>query len=111
MVEFIERKRWVFFALPFTFTKYYVKESMLTITSGLFKRIENDCYMYKIQDVELVTSLAERIFGLLDHAPHEAENGVMQLVPNSVHNFKQHYGHDGLVSKRVAEIKTLIINI
>ena len=54
---------------------------------------------------------AERIFGLLDHAPHEAENGVMQLVPNSVHNFKQHYGHDGLVSKRVAEIKTLIINI
>lgn len=64
MIEFAERKRWVFFGLPFTFTKYYVKESMLTITSGLFKRIENDCYMYKIQDVELVTSLAERIFGL-----------------------------------------------
>ncbi|MBQ8597816.1 MAG: PH domain-containing protein [Lachnospiraceae bacterium] len=64
MIEFAERKRWVFFGLPFTFTKYYVKESMLTITSGLLKRVENDCYMYKIQDVELVTSLAERIFGL-----------------------------------------------
>jgi len=64
MIEFIERKRWVFFGLPFTFTKYHVKESMLTINSGLFKRIENDCYMYKIIDVELVTSLAERIFGL-----------------------------------------------
>ena len=64
MIEFIERKRWVFFALPFTFTKYHVKENMLTINSGLFKRIENDCYMYKIIDVELVTSLAERIFGL-----------------------------------------------
>ena len=64
MIEFIERKRWVFFGLPFTFTKYHVKETMLTINSGLFKRIENDCYMYKIIDVELVTSLAERIFGL-----------------------------------------------
>lgn len=64
MIEFIERKRWVFLGLPFTFTKYHVKETMLTINSGLFKRIENDCYMYKIIDVELVTSLAERIFGL-----------------------------------------------
>lgn len=47
---------------------------------------------------------AGKIIGLLDHAPHEAENGMMQLVPNSVHNFKQYYGHSGLVSKRVAEI-------
>ncbi len=62
--EFVERKRWLFFGLPFTFTKYTIKENTLTIDSGLFRRIENDCYMYKIQDVELVTSLAERIFGL-----------------------------------------------
>ncbi len=62
--EFVERKRWLFFGLPFTFTKYTVKENTLTIDSGLFNRVENDCYMYKIQDVELVTSLAERIFGL-----------------------------------------------
>lgn len=62
--EFVERKRWLFFGLPFTFTKYTIKENTLTIDSGLFNRIENDCYMYKIQDVELVTSLAERIFGL-----------------------------------------------
>ncbi len=62
--EFVERKRWLFFGLPFTFTKYTIKENTLTIDSGLLKRVENDCYMYKIQDVELVTSLMERIFGL-----------------------------------------------
>ena len=63
-IEFVERKRWLFFGLPFTFTKYTIKEDMLTIDQGLFKIVENDCYMYKIQDVQLTTSLIERIFKL-----------------------------------------------
>lgn len=63
-MEFVERKRWLFLGLPFTFTKYIVKEDVLTIDSGLFKTVENDCYMYKIQDVELVTSLMEKMFKL-----------------------------------------------
>lgn len=63
-MEFKERKRWVFFGLPFTFTVYTIKEDVVTINTGFFNREENDCYMYKIQDVELVSSLAERIFGL-----------------------------------------------
>ena len=62
--EFVEKKRWLFFGLPFTFTKYIIKENVLTIDSGFFKKIENDCYMYKIQDVELNASLMERVFGL-----------------------------------------------
>ena len=44
-MEFVERKRWVFFGLPFTFTKYTIKEDVITINSGLLKTIENDCYM------------------------------------------------------------------
>lgn len=63
-MEFKERKRWLFFGLPFTFTTYTVTEDMLTIDSGIFTRIENDCYMYKIIDVKLETSLLERIFKL-----------------------------------------------
>ena len=88
MIEFAERKRWVFFGLPFTFTKYYVKESMLTITSGLFKRIENDCYMYKIQDVELVTSLAERIFGLGTVVCYTGDKTHPQLLLEHIKNAK-----------------------
>lgn len=64
MTEFVERKRWVFLGLPFTFTKYIIKENVLTIDCGLLKKVENDCYMYKIQDVELVTTLLERIVGI-----------------------------------------------
>ena len=29
--EFVERKRWLFLGLPFTFTKYIIKEKILTI--------------------------------------------------------------------------------
>ena len=59
-----EKKRWMFLGLPFTFTKYTIEEEVITINSGLLNTRENDCYMYKVQDVELETSLAERIFGL-----------------------------------------------
>ncbi len=64
MIEFVERKRWLFFGLPFTFTKYTVKEDVITINTGLLRTAENDCYMYKVQDVELNVSLIERIFGM-----------------------------------------------
>ena len=63
-MKYEERKRWLFFGLPFTFTKYMIGEEVVTIVSGLLNTHENDCYMYKIQDVELIISLSERIFGL-----------------------------------------------
>ena len=63
-MEFTERKRWLFFGLPFTFTKYMIREDMITVDTGLLKTVENDCYMYKVQDVQHVASLAEKLFGL-----------------------------------------------
>lgn len=63
-IKFSERKRWLFLGLPFTFTKYIIKDDMLTMDQGFLRKVENDCYMYKIQDVEHTASLMERIFGL-----------------------------------------------
>lgn len=63
-VEFVEKKRWLFLGLPFTFTKYVIKEDMITVDTGVFTKVENDCYMYKVQDVELVATFFERIAGL-----------------------------------------------
>lgn len=63
-IKFTERKRLLFFGLPWTFTKYTITPSMITLNEGLLKTIENDCYMYKIQDVRLTQTIGEKIFGL-----------------------------------------------
>ncbi|MDD6615599.1 MAG: PH domain-containing protein [Lachnospiraceae bacterium] len=63
-MQYMEKKRLLFFGLPWTFTKYTVTDEFITVNSGLLRQEENDCYLYKIIDVRLETSLAERIFGL-----------------------------------------------
>ena len=63
-MRFEERKRILFFGLPWTFTKYTVEEDVINIRAGLLKTVEDDCYMYKVTDVKLETSLMERLFKL-----------------------------------------------
>ena len=63
-MAYTERKRLLFFGLPWTFTKYEIKGDLITINQGLFNTTENDCYMYKVQDVQLRTSFLEKIFGI-----------------------------------------------
>lgn len=63
-MEFAERKRVLFFGLPWTFTKYTIGEEVINIRAGLLKTVEDDCYMYKVTDVKLETSFIERIFKL-----------------------------------------------
>ena len=64
MAEFKERKRWLFLGLPWTFTIYTVKDDMITIDKGFLNKQQDDCYMYKVQDVELIRSIWERMVGL-----------------------------------------------
>ena len=46
------------------FTSYTVTEEIITVDTGLFKKEENDCYLYKVIDVRLESTLLERMLGL-----------------------------------------------
>ena len=85
-MEFVERKRWLFFGLPFTFTKYTIKEDMITIDTGFFKTVENDCYMYKVQDVQHSASLCEKIFRLGTVTCFTGDTTHPQLVMEHIRN-------------------------
>ena len=87
--EYVERKRWVFFGLPFTFTKYTVTDEVITINDGLLNTKENDCYLYKVQDVELQVSLGERIFGLGTVACYTGDNTHPQLFLTHIRNARE----------------------
>ena len=87
--EYVERKRLVFFGLPFTFTKYTVTDEVITINDGLLNTKENDCYLYKVQDVELQVSLGERIFGLGTVACYTGDNTHPQLFLTHIRNARE----------------------
>ena len=86
---YMERKRWLFFGIPFTFTKYTVTDEVITVNEGLLNTRENDCYLYKVQDVELQVSLAERIFGLGTVACYTGDNTHPQLFLAHIKHSKE----------------------
>ena len=84
-VEFVEKKRWLFLGLPLTF----IKEDMITMDTGVFTKVENDCYMYKVQDVEHTASFWERIVGLGTIICYTGDTTHPKLIIEHIRNSKQ----------------------
>ena len=87
-IEFVEKKRWLFLGLPFTFTKYVIKEDMITVDTGVFTKVENDCYMYKVQDVEHTASICERMVGLGTIVCYTGDTTHPKLLIEHIRNSK-----------------------
>lgn len=88
-IVYKERKRILFFGLPWTFTKYFITEEMITVDQGFFKVEENDCYMYKVQDVKLTATLLERMFRLGTVTCYTGDVTNPQLVIQHVKHSKE----------------------
>ena len=81
MEKFREKKRSLLFGLPLSFTTYCIEEELLKVKSGFFTIREEDCYLYKIQDVSLTRTLLERMFGLSTIICHTGDttNPVLKI--------------------------------
>ncbi len=76
-----ERKRWGFFGIPWTFTKYSLWSKKLVIEQGLFRTVENEILLYRIVDITYTRGLFQKIFNLgtvTVHA-HDKTNPVVLL--------------------------------
>lgn len=59
-----ERKRWLFLALPFTFTVYRLDDKKLQLQRGLFTTTEDDILLFRIMDVSVRRNLFQKMAGL-----------------------------------------------
>ena len=107
--EIVERKRWVLFGLPWTFTVYSINKDVLTVNSGLFNKSENDCYMYKIQDVKLKSTFAQRMSGLGDVICYTGDTTDRELILKNIKHSKEVKNYI-LKNSEVARLKRRTLN-
>ncbi|HIZ19427.1 MAG TPA: PH domain-containing protein [Firmicutes bacterium] len=62
--EWTERKRLLFFGLPFTFTTYTLSPKKLELKTGFFTTVINDILLYRVMDTTLSRNLLQKLFGL-----------------------------------------------
>lgn len=56
-----DRKHFMWF--PFSFTKYYVRRNRLYVERGLLNSVQDQTLLYRIIDIQLRRSLAQKLFG------------------------------------------------
>ena len=88
-LTYTERKRWTLFGLPFTFTVYELYENDILIRSGLLDVRENDCYMYRVSDVELSRTLIQRMFGLGNVTCFTSDATTKTIVLKNIRHSKE----------------------
>ena len=108
--EIIEKKRWVLFGLPWTFTTYSINKDVLTINTGFFNKQENDCYMYKIVDVKLTSTVFQRMSALGDVICYTGDTTNPEIVLKNIKNSKDVKNYI-LKNSEVARLKRRTLNM
>lgn len=81
-----ERKRWGFFGIPWTFTKYILTQKKIIIEKGFFKSEENEILMYRVTDMSMTRTMFQKMFrlGTLTVYSHDKTNPTL-IIKNIKH--------------------------
>lgn len=61
VIKWRDRKHWMWF--PWSFTKYEVRNDRLYVQRGFFRTSYDETLLYRIVDIRLSRTLAQKIFG------------------------------------------------
>lgn len=81
-----ERKRWLFFGLPLTFTTYSFNAKKLTYRKGLLTTHEDDILLYRIMDTSICRTLFQKIFRLGTIHVASSDQSMPELVIKNIRN-------------------------
>ena len=95
-----DRKRWLVFGLPWTFTKYTCTPEKFVVQSGILKQREDEIRLYRIMDLTLERTFLQRIFGLGTITCDTVDKSSPQLIIRNVKDSRR--GKD-LISNAVEE--------
>ncbi|MCQ2535779.1 MAG: PH domain-containing protein [Lachnospiraceae bacterium] len=56
-----DRKRWILFGLPWSFTKYSLTDNRLLIDTGFFTTNTDEVRLYRINDLSLTRNLLQKM--------------------------------------------------
>ena len=95
-----DRKRWLLFGLPWTFTKYTCTPEKFVVQSGILKQREDEIRLYRIMDLTLERTFLQRIFGLGTITCDTVDKSSPQLI---IRNVKDSRRVKDLISNAVEE--------
>jgi Predicted membrane protein len=100
--QWYDRKR-TFLGLPLSFTKYYVLDEKMIVSSGFLNLHEEEIRLYRVMDITLRQSFGQRILGLGTIHLCTADKSTPEL---DIKNIKKPREVKELISELVEEART-----
>ena len=85
-IEYLWKDRKRVLGMPLSFTKYRLSEDRLFCETGLLNLKADEVLLYRVQDLELTISLAQRIFGVGTVCVHSSDKSIPHLDLKNVKN-------------------------
>ena len=102
-IVWTDKKRWTFFGLPFTFTRYSLTEDKILVDTGFFTSRQEEIRLYRVLDLSLTRTLWQKMFKLGTITLKTADKTVPILV---MKNIKDSLNTKEKISSMVEEERT-----